>query len=130
VANVQERHPYRIENFDPLLRDLVAWDLVVRADGDPGSSWRLTDAAQSRLDEIIRPESRFDHEDLVYLDHLCADCRFRGITRLHDGIYLCSTCLASRLDQQPDPAPAGRRWRWRRHHQDTTGTNGKEASAV
>jgi ribosomal protein L37AE/L43A len=130
VAKVQERHAYRIENFDPLLRDLVAWDLVVRADGDLGSSWLLTDAAQKRLGEIIRPESRVDNEDLVYLDHLCADCRFRGITRLHDGVYLCSTCLATRVVQEPDPVPTSRRWRWRRHRQETNGRDGRAASAV
>jgi hypothetical protein len=131
VAKVPERHSYRIETFDALLRDLVAWGLVSRAEDERGTSWYLTDSAQHRLDEIIRPTGPLDLEDLVYLDHLCADCRFRGITRLHDGVYLCSACLALRLAQVPDPAPVSRRWPWRRHrHQNTNGSNGREASAV
>jgi hypothetical protein len=119
---VHEGHFYRIETFDPLLRDLVAWGLVSRTEAEDGPSWELTDAAQRRLEEIIRPASPLDVDELVYLDHLCADCRFRGITKLHDGVYLCDACLARRLAEVPDQPPAARRWPWRRHRQDTNGS--------
>lgn len=86
-----------IEKFDPLLRDLVSWGLVVRSGADADTPWRLAGEVQDRLDELDqqRPGS-VSPDRLVYLDHRCADCRARGVTRLVAGVYLCPTCTERR----------------------------------
>lgn len=121
---------YRIESFDPLLRDLVEWGLASRTEVDGVVSWQLNDHAQSRLNEIIRPVGPLALERLVYLDHLCADCHFRGRTRLHDGVYLCDDCLEQRLTVVPDPEPTERRWPWRRHRVETKNEESGENAVV
>lgn len=95
-ADVDDRQRYRIETFDPLLRDLATWGLAVREDTESGAAWVLTEAAQRRLDQIVRPAAPTNVERLVYLDHRCADCRLRGRTRLVDGVFLCDDCFAAR----------------------------------
>ncbi len=114
---------HRIETFDSLLRDLVTWDLVARA-GPKAKPWQLVAAAQARLDELVEPAGPIAADQLVYLDHLCASCHFRGRTRLHDGLYLCDDCTERRATgaraEKAPLAPAGRRghWRWHRHAGD------------
>jgi hypothetical protein len=90
-----------IENFDPLLRDLASYGLANKDSGE-GRGWHLSEAAQSRLNELhdarraaVRPEN------LVYLDHLCARCHTRGLTRLREGAYLCDDCSRQAADD-PD----------------------------
>ncbi len=121
---------YRIESFDPLLRDLVEWGLAARTETDGTASWQLSERAQRRLDEIIKPVGPLALERLVYLDHLCADCHFRGRTRLNDGIYLCDACLELRLTAVAEPEPATRRRPWRRHRVETKSDTGGEGAAV
>lgn len=115
---MDEGRAYRIESFDPLLRDLVEWGLATRVETDGPASWQLSEHAQSRLNEIIRPVGPLALERLVYLDHLCADCHFRGRTRLHEGLYLCDECREQRLTEIPEPEPVGKRWPWRRHRDE------------
>lgn len=91
-------HP--IESFDPLLRDLASYGLVVRDDSDGDVSWHLTDEAQDRLSQILRHRLEpMVPEKLVYFDHLCAACRMRGLTRLRDGLYLCESCARARAEE-------------------------------
>lgn len=120
----------RIESFDPLLRDLVGWGLVTRVETDGVPSWQLGEAAQDRLNEIIRPAGSLSPEQLVYLDHFCADCQVRGTTRLHDGVYLCSACSERRLVGTPEPPPTVQRWRWRRDRPEPNTDGSAEHLAV
>lgn len=81
---------YPIERFDPLLRDVIAGDLVVKS---PSSGqWELTDAVQQRLEELAASSGPLDSEHMVYFDHPCADCHLQISTRLHNGLYLCDSC--------------------------------------
>jgi hypothetical protein len=114
---VNEGRSYRIETFDPLLRDLVVWGLVMKTEAEVGL-WQLTDAAQRRLDEIAERTRPLPPDQLVYLDRLCADCRLRGRTRLCDGVYLCEECEKHRtakvMDAEGPSSPVVRKDRWRR----------------
>jgi hypothetical protein len=84
-----------IERFDPLLRELARYALVVRDEADD-VSWRLSEAAQARLDELLgHGVEPVLPEKLVYLSHHCADCHTRALTRLRDGRYLCDACASS-----------------------------------
>jgi hypothetical protein len=89
---------YPIETFDPLLRDLMCWGLVIRQEGAPDAPWQLVPAAQQRLAEL-QPTSPPHAAAIVYLDHRCADCRQRGPTRMHEECYLCERCRAERQGQ-------------------------------
>jgi len=129
-----EKDHVPVERFDPLLRDLVAWGLVTATPdttagrGTAKASWRLTDAAQRRLSELVKPTRPLNPDQLVYLDHHCARCRVRGRTRLRDGLYLCDDCLARDGGGPPPPSvrpvpesaprlPKGH-WRRPRHRDD------------
>ncbi len=88
---------YPIERFDPLLRDLVAYNLVVKSQTAKRAIWRLSDDVQRRLDQLaLSSPPSFAPDQLVYLDHHCADCNLRVRTRFRDGLYLCDTCLGRR----------------------------------
>lgn len=116
----QER-PYRIQNFDPLLRDLVAWGLVVRSENEGESSWQLVDVVQRRLSELTRNHGPIGLDQLVYLDHKCADCGARGLTRLVDDVYLCAVCFDRRAGgaapaEATEPSAPHRAMGFFRHH--------------
>jgi ribosomal protein L37AE/L43A len=115
---MDRKRNYPIETFDPLLRDLVAWDLVVHIETAAGCSWRLTDAVESRLTEIVSRARFASGEQLVYLNHRCGDCRLRGLTRLVEGAYLCDACFDRRTagTVKAEGVPTrGTEWkRWRR----------------
>lgn len=117
---VDERRDYPVERFDPLLRDLIGWGLVERADSETGPSWQLVGPAQRRLDELS-PPSASGHDAVVYLDRRCADCRQRGLTRLRDESYVCDGCWSGRQAAPdpvaPQPAPVGQTSFWRRGRQ-------------
>jgi ribosomal protein L37AE/L43A len=91
------RHP--VETFDPLLRDLVAWGLVDR-DDDGAGAWRLVDAAQRRLSELVAVSGKRSAESLLYFDHLCSRCHRRELTRLIGGSYVCAPCNDATLDEE------------------------------
>jgi hypothetical protein len=104
---------YSIRNFDPLLRDLLAWGLVKRSE----DSWELVEAAQSRLDEVAHIARPVSVESFVYLDHRCAQCQERTPTRLRDGQYVCDVCFQRQqlpTEAEPQPASETRRWHLRR----------------
>ena len=113
-----------IGRFDPLLRDLLAFNLVVKTTAARRGAWRLADGVQLRLDELLGSSSPASAERMVYLDHFCADCGLQVRTRLHEGFYLCEECLACRISAPPaDPEPGavakGKR-RWHRGRQRST----------
>ncbi|MGD0255800.1 MAG: hypothetical protein ABSB99_09675 [Acidimicrobiales bacterium] len=95
---MQVEKPHPIETFDSLLRDLVSWGLVERQDTDTETRtpWQLVPDAQHRLDELLSRARVPGAEADFYLDHLCADCHQRGLTKHHGGSYLCETCWTER----------------------------------
>jgi hypothetical protein len=100
---MEAQRDYPIETFDPLLRDLVGWGLVTRQEGRTRTPWRLVTAAQRRLDELL--PTVVPAGAVIYLDHLCADCRQRGPTRIHEESYVCDGCWKERQGR-PDAVDA------------------------
>jgi len=94
-----ENPRYRIERFDALLRNLLAWQLVSNDDPGGDGGWQLVPDAQRRLDELNRSSALPDAERLVYLDHRCADCHQRLPTRSRQGLFLCDACSTRRTVQ-------------------------------
>jgi hypothetical protein len=98
-----------IERFDPHLRDLVYWGLVERRETNSKAPWQLVPDAQRRLDELHRSAALPDAAADVYLDHRCADCTGRGLTRLHGDSFVCDACWSERqarlrvVDAEPSP---------------------------
>lgn len=90
---------YPIDTFDPLLRDLVSWGLVERDEGGAGS-WRLVDAAQRRMTELIAANKPRRADAVVYFDHLCWRCHRRELTHLIDGDYICNECREKVREEQ------------------------------
>jgi ribosomal protein L37AE/L43A len=86
-----------IRTFDPLLRDLITWNLV-KADGD---RWELSERAQRRLAELAEASASWPAERTVYMGHRCDRCGARGMTRLREGAYVCDPCW-SRPATPPD----------------------------
>jgi ribosomal protein L37AE/L43A len=101
-----------IEQFDPLLRNLLAWDLVQEADD---GRWALRPDVAERLGALARYTKRSEPSEVVYFGHPCAVCKSNGLTRLRDGKYLCDACrraadvssVATLL-----PAPEQQKPRW------------------
>lgn len=83
----------RIEQFDPLLRDLTAWGLVKRVEASTSPRWELSPQTQERLDQLADAAHAVDPGQLLYFGHRCAQCNVRGGTRLHEGRHLCDRCL-------------------------------------
>lgn len=78
-----------IQTFDPLLRDLIAWGLV----SSDGARWELSEHAQLRLTELAQNSGPWPAEQTVYFGHRCTECGTKALTRLHDGVHVCGTCL-------------------------------------
>lgn len=108
---------YRVERLDPVLRELIAHGLVTRSEG----SWQLADALQRRLEEVAPSVRPVDLEKVVYLDHHCARCLERKLTRMYEGQYVCDGCLErgdSALRQaEPEVPPQNRRRHLRRERE-------------
>jgi len=95
-------HP--IERFDPLLRNMLAWNLVEETEG----GWVLRPEVADRLNGLARYTRRDQPSEVVYFGHICAGCKSNGLTRLRDGSYLCDECrkaadLASVATLLPEP---------------------------
>ncbi len=81
------QHP--IERFDPLLRNMLAWDLVHET--DPGR-WELRPDVAERLTGLTKYTKRDEPTEVVYFGHTCVGCKSQGLTRFRDGQYLCDDC--------------------------------------
>ena len=79
-------HP--IEQFDPLLRNMLAWNLV----DESGGGWTLRPEVAERLSTLAKYTRRSEPSEVVYFGHTCVGCRSNGLTRLRDGQYLCDDC--------------------------------------
>lgn len=91
-----ENEHHRIERYDPILRNLLAWQLVAREGTDGDGSWQLVPEAQERLGQLARNSTPPEAGKLVYLDHRCADCQQRRPTRPHGAVFLCDACAELR----------------------------------
>ncbi len=104
-------HP--IERFDPLLRNMLAWNLVEETEG---GSWTLRPEVAERLNGLVRYTRTSQPSEVVYFGHTCAGCKSNGLTRLRDGQYLCDDCrkaadLAAVATLLPEPEnPKARRF--------------------
>lgn len=96
---------YRIDRFDPLLRDLLWWGLVRREEPSEGAEgrgapddgqWVLSQEAAQRLTELAARVARPQTGQVLYLDRKCADCHQRVPTRLVEDLFLCDTCRQGR----------------------------------
>lgn len=93
-------HP--IERFDPLIRNLLAWGLVE----DTPDGWRLEADVAARLSQLRTLTQRDVPSQVVYFGHACAVCKSNGMTRLHEGRYLCDACRrAAELAAVATPLP-------------------------
>lgn len=88
------------DRFDPLLRDLLTWNLVEADQTSEGTRWRLSERVQQRLEQIAAKPSRATHE-IDYFTHPCDRCKDREITRLRNGEYVCDECWASAGGELP-----------------------------
>lgn len=93
---------YPIGNFDPLLRDLLTYDLVEQH----AEQWLLGPEAARRLSEIAA-NSRQGARISVYVGYLCERCRSAGVTVNIDGKRLCNQCVGTlrSSDERIAPAP-------------------------
>ncbi len=93
----------QLDRLVPLLHELVAWDLVRRADD---GSFVLRDDVQARL--AILSSERPNRSAQVYIGRKCERCERVALTRMVDGTRICSTCSVATLagaDTAPDSAP-------------------------
>ncbi len=116
VAAPASESARRLDRLAPLIHELVAWDLVYRTDA---GEFVLHDDVQHRLAELTA--LRHQPAAQLYIGRLCQRCGTVGVTRLLDGVHVCSACsLAERaepaLPVEPDPSPTRpeTRSRWHR----------------
>lgn len=104
-------HRRRLDQLSPLIHELIAWDLVYC---DETGNFVLHDDVQSRLREVAA--LRFDAIAEVYVGRQCQQCGVVGVTRLIEGVRICSACSRAAKDQVADPTerPPVRRSRWHR----------------
>ena len=78
----------RAGNLDPLLRELLDFDVVER---DPATGgWRLSELTQQRLERLAAP--RPPAEKIVFFGHRCRACGQIRPTRMRPQGLLCETC--------------------------------------
>jgi len=94
----------QLDRLVPLLHELVAWDLVRRADD---GTFVLRDDVQERL--AVLSAERPNRSAQVYIGRKCERCERVALTRMVEGTRICSTCSVASLvgaDAAPDSAPA------------------------
>jgi len=94
----------RLDQLVPLLHDLVAWDLVLRADD---GSFVLRDDVQERL--ALLSTERPARSAQVYIGRKCELCGRVTLTRMVDGDRICAACSRASLagaTAAPDSTPA------------------------
>ena len=108
VVDDPKRH---LDRLVPLLHELVAWDLVHRADD---GSFVLRQDVQERL--AILTADRPVRSAQVYVGRKCEVCERVTLTRMVDGLRICSACSRTSLpDDTVEAAPARTRGRGRFH---------------
>lgn len=97
-------HP--VEQFDPLLRNMIAWNLVEESEG---GTWELRPEVAERLSSLAVYTRHSQPTEVVYFGRVCAGCKSNGLTRMKDGQYVCDDCrraadLAAVATLLPAPA--------------------------
>lgn len=106
----------RLDRLAPLLHELIAWDLVRQTES---GSFEIPEEVQERLSQLTSLQSGSIAQ--VYVGRKCGRCGSMRVTRMVEGVRLCSTCSAEvsapTADAEPEVAGGGRkghRSRWHR----------------
>ena len=108
----------RLDRLAPLLHELLAWDLVRQTES---GTFVIPDEVQERLSRLTSLQTGSIAQ--VYVGRKCGRCGSIRVTRMVEGVRLCSTCsseLASPSGtEEPEEAVSGRkghhgRSRWHR----------------
>ena len=105
----------RLDRLAPLLHELIAWDLVRQTDT---GGFEIPEDVQVRLRHLSALQNGSIAQ--VYVGRKCGRCGSMRVTRMVDGVRLCSTCSAEvNSPPTPDEPPAsegrrGGRSRWHR----------------
>ena len=83
----------RLDRLVPLLHELVAWDLVQRAED---GSFVLRQDVQERLAALTADRPLRSAE--VFVGRKCEVCGLVRLTRMVDGLRTCSPCSTPALD--------------------------------
>ena len=105
----------RLDTLVPLLHELVAWDLVHRAED---GSFVLRRDVQERLAALTADRPNRSAE--VFVGRKCEVCGSVKLTRMVDGVRTCSPCSLPALDpvasdDEAGPLPKGHRGFFHRH---------------
>ncbi len=94
----------RLDRLVPLLHELVAWDLVQRAED---GSFVLRQDVQERLAVLTADRPLRSAE--VFVGRKCQVCGLVRLTRMVDGVRTCSPCsITTPLDESDGAADTGR----------------------
>jgi ribosomal protein L37AE/L43A len=106
----------RLDRLAPLLHELIAWDLVRQTES---GSFEIPEEVQERLSQLTSLQSGSIAQ--VYVGRKCGRCGSMRVTRMVEGVRMCSTCSAEvsapTADAVPEVAGGGRkghRSRWHR----------------
>jgi ribosomal protein L37AE/L43A len=108
----------RLDRLAPLLHELIAWDLVRQTES---GSFEIPEEVQERLAHLSSLQAGSIAQ--VYVGRKCGRCGSMRVTRMVDGVRLCSTCSAEvaapSIDAEPEAADGSRkglhgRSRWHR----------------
>jgi ribosomal protein L37AE/L43A len=107
----------RLDRLAPLLHELIAWDLVRRTDA---GTFEIPEEVQARLAQLTSMQT--DSIAQVYVGRKCGRCGSMRVTRMVDGVRLCSTCsaevVAPTVDAEPEEVDGSRKAHhgWSRRH--------------
>ncbi len=88
----------RLDRLAPLLHELLAWDLVRRTDS---GGFEIPEEVQERLAQLSSLQSGTIAQ--VYVGRKCGRCGSMRVTRMVDGVRLCTTC-SSEVSAPPAPS--------------------------
>ena len=108
----------RLDRLAPLLHELLAWDLVRQTES---GAFVIPDEVQQRLSHLTSLQSGSIAQ--VYVGRQCGRCGSIRVTRMVEGVRLCSTCSSElatpSIVAEPDATTGDRkahhgRSRWHR----------------
>ena len=90
----------RLDRLAPLLHELIAWDLVRQTES---GAFEIPAEVQERLAHLSSLQSGSIAQ--VYVGRKCGRCGSMRVTRMVEGVRLCSTCSAEVSAPSSDPEP-------------------------
>ena len=97
-AGAIDEQKRQLDRLVPLLHELVAWDLVRRTED---GSFLLREDVQERL--AVLTADRPLRSAQVYVGRKCELCGLVRLTRMVDGVRICSTCSKAALSTDDEP---------------------------